>query len=459
MSTSTIFMLLMLLTLVAFIAIRQRSLKIAGFRSRDLHSLPRHYGYFAAACVVLPGLSIITLWLVFGTQVIDGLVIQGLTQSMEIGDRLQAQLVINRVKLVADTSTVLETNPHIIAAAQRYQALIMQGRYVTVGLTMIVGLIGLYYAYNRTGVTFRARNKFENIIIVLLASSSAIAVLTTLGIVLSLLFESLRFFQEVPVNDFLFGTHWSPQAALTEDHSAARGTYGAVPLFAGTLMISLIAMCVAVPIGLMSAIYMTQYASKPVRKLAKPLLEILAGVPTVVYGFFAVLVIAPAFRQLGEAIGIPVDSHSALAAGTVMGIMIIPYISSLSDDAITAVPQTLKEGSLALGATQSETITRVLLPAALPGIMGGILLAVSRAIGETMIVVMAAGMQANLTANPTEAVTTVTVQIVKLLTGDQEFDSAKTLSAFALGLMLFIATLALNLLAQRTVRRYREAYD
>jgi len=294
---------------------------------------------------------------------------------------------------------------------------------------------------------------------VVLIACSSVAILTTLGIVLSVLFESLMFFQKVPWTEFFFGTEWSPQTALRADQVGSTGAFGAVPLFAGTLLISLIAMLVAVPIGLMAAIYLAEYAPRQVRAWAKPVLEVLAGIPTVVYGFFAALTVAPAIRGWGEALGLTVASESALAAGLVMGIMIIPFVSSLSDDVINAVPQSMRDGSYALGATQSETITRVILPAALAGIVGGILLAVSRAIGETMIVVMAAGMSANLTANPLEAVTTVTVQIVTLLTGDQEFDSAKTLAAFALGLTLFAVTLFLNVIALHIVRKYREQYE
>ena len=293
----------------------------------------------------------------------------------------------------------------------------------------------------------------------LLLASSTLAVLVTLGIVLSLIFESTRFFQSVSVGEFLFGLHWSPQTALRADQVGSSGAFGAVPVFAGTLLITAIAMGVAMPLGLMSAITMAFYAGARLRAVAKPMLEILAGVPTVVYGFFAALVIAPMERGAGERLGLDVASESALAAGLVMGVMIIPFVSSLSDDAITAVPRELRDGSYGLGATRSETIRLVILPAALPGIMGAFLLAVSRAIGETMIVVMAAGLAANLTANPFEAVTTVTVQIVMLLTGDQEFDSAKTLAAFALGLVLFVVTLALNVVALHVVRRYREQYE
>ena len=276
---------------------------------------------------------------------------------------------------------------------------------------------------------------------------------------LSVLFEAFRFFQSVPFFDFLFGVEWSPQTAIRSDQVGASGAFGMVPLFTGTLLISAVAMLVAVPVGLMSAIYLAEYASRRLRSIAKPLLEILAGIPTVVYGFFAALTVAPAIRDAGDALGLEVASQSALAAGLVMGVMIIPFVSSLSDDVINAVPQALREGSLGLGATKSETIRQVVLPAALPGIVGSILLAVSRAIGETMIVVMAAGLAANLTANPLEAVTTVTAQIVTLLVGDQEFDSPKTLAAFALGLVLFLITLALNVIALHVVRRYREQYE
>ena len=293
----------------------------------------------------------------------------------------------------------------------------------------------------------------------LLIACSLVAVLTTVGIVASLAFEAFRFFQKVPISEFLFGLDWSPQTALRSDQVGSSGAFGAVPLVTGTLLISAIALAVAAPLGLYSAVYLSEYASKPVRSIVKPLLELLAGIPTVVYGFFAALVIAPFLRTSGEGFGLEISSESALAAGLAMGVMIIPLVSSLSDDVINAVPQHLRDGSYALGATKSETIRNVILPAATPGIAGSLLLAASRAIGETMIVVMAAGLAANLTLNPMEAVTTVTVQIVTLLTGDQEFDSAKTLSAFALGLLLFICTLVLNVIALRIVAHYREQYD
>ena len=300
---------------------------------------------------------------------------------------------------------------------------------------------------------------WERAILVCLIASALLAVLTTIGIVLSLIFESIRFFDKVPIFDFLFGLEWSPQTAMRADQVGSSGSFGAVPLFTGTALISAIAMCFAGPIGLLAAIYLAEYAGQNVRKTVKPLLEILAGVPTVIYGFFAALIVAPLLRDGGGAVGLDVSSESALAAGMVMGIMIIPIISSLSDDIISSVPMSLREASYSLGATQSETIRRAVLPAALPGIVSAMLLGASRAIGETMIVVMAAGLAANLTANPFEAVTTITVQIVGLLTGDQEFDSPKTLSAFALGLVLFVVTLMLNVTALSVVRRYRNVYD
>lgn len=299
----------------------------------------------------------------------------------------------------------------------------------------------------------------ERLLMGLLVASSLVSVAVTLAIVLSVLFESLRFFHLVPLTDFLFGTEWSPQIAMRPDQAGGSGSFGMIPLFTGTLLIMLIAMLVAVPLGLFSAIYMAEYAHPQTRAFAKPLLEILAGIPTVVYGYFAINAVAPVLRTWGAAAGIDVASESALAAGLVMGVMIIPFISSLSDDIISAVPRALRDASFALGATRSETIRQVVLPAALPGIMGAFLLAVSRAIGETMIVVMAAGLTANLTFNPLAAVTTVTVQIVTLLTGDQAFDSSKTLAAFALGLVLFCVTLGLNIVAIRIVSKYRNLYE
>jgi len=326
--------------------------------------------------------------------------------------------------------------------------------------TLIIGSLAMIMLCNRSiSVDFRARIYVERFIKGVLIALSTIAVLTTLGIILSLAFESWRFFEQVPLPDFLFGLQWSPQTALRADQTGQSGAFGAVPIFAGTFLIMFIAIIVAGPIGLMVAVYLSEYASQRTRSIVKPAVEILAGIPTVVYGFFALLTVGPTIRVISENLGFSVPTQSAISAGVVMGVMIIPLISSLSDDVINAVPQSLRDGSYALGATKSETMTKVIFAGALPGIIGAFLLAISRAIGETMIVVMAAGRAANLTANPFEAVTTVTVQIVALLTGDQEFDSPKTLAAFALGLVLFVMTLILNVIALTVVRKYRERYD
>lgn len=335
-------------------------------------------------------------------------------------------------------------------------------RWSSAGLAMAMALGGLTWMRRQITVTFRARNRVEGVVSFALFAMSGIAILTTLGIVLSLLFESIRFFAAIDwrIHEFLFGLQWSPQIAIRADQVGQTGAFGAVPLFAGTALITLVAMCVAVPVGLFAAIYLSEYASSRFRAIAKPVLEILAGVPTVVYGFFALLTVGPFIRDAAVLLGYEdAVTQSALSAGLVMGIMIIPFVSSLSDDVINAVPQSLRDGAYAMGATKSEAVRHVVLPAALPGIVGAILLAVSRAIGETMIVVMAAGQGANLTANPLESVTTITVQIVMLITGDQEFESAKTLSAFALALVLFALTLFLNIAALRVVERFRERYE
>lgn len=346
--------------------------------------------------------------------------------------------------------------------------------YGSLALAAVLSIGGFLISYRRLAPDFRARNRVEGWTAALFICCSVVAVLTTAGIVASLAYESWRFFQAVPPQDFLFGLDWDPQIAMRADQVAAKGAFGAVPLFAGTFLVMIIAMAVAAPIGLYSAIYLSEYASGWTRAVVKPLLEILAGVPTVVYGFFAALTVGPLFRggfnALGaQLVGGPLDglgqylmhvqNQMALVAGAVMGIMLIPFVSSLSDDILNSVPQSLRDGSLAMGATRSETVKRVVLPAALPGIMAALLLAVSRAVGETMIVTMAAGLQAKTTLNPLDTVTTVTVQIVTLLTGDQEFDSPKTLSAFGLGLTLFAVTLALNIIALRIVQKYREQYD
>ena len=374
--------------------------------------------------------------------------------------RERRQLFLSDALNIARGALPSRESENLFATAQVVRGHQQQIRYRVALFAIVMAIAGLLQTRAQIAPDLRARNHVESLVTSVLFLSSVIAILTTVGIVFSLLFESLRFFSSVPISEFLLGLQWSPQIALRADQVGQSGAFGAVPLFAGTFMITLIAMLVAVPIGLFSAIYLSEYAGPRFRATAKPVLEILAGIPTVVYGFFALLTVGPAIRALFTSLGFEdVVTQSALSAGLVMGIMIIPFISSLSDDVINAVPQSLRDGSYAMGATRSETISHVVMPAALPGVVGAILLAVSRAVGETMIVVMAAGQGANLTANPLESVTTITVQIVMLLTGDQEFDSPKTLSAFALGLVLFVITLVMNVIALRVVQRYREKYD
>jgi phosphate transport system permease protein len=399
-------------------------------------------------------------WLAFEDKIITNLVVADLPATYQSLSEPELNLIINDLRNQLSGNVVSrELNPDMQAATEHYGSLRATSKAALAVVFLSVAMLGMGLAWRKIAPDFWARNRVEAIVKVLLIICSTLAIFTTIGIVLSVLFESIRFFQAVPVLDFLFGLEWSPQTAIREDQVGSSGAFGAVPLFAGTLLISFIAMLVAAPIGLTSAIYLSEYSHPRFRATAKPLLEILAGIPTVVYGFFAALTVAPLIRDVSTNFGLDVSSESALAAGLVMGIMIIPFVSSISDDVINAVPQSLRDGSLALGSTQSEMIRKVVLPAALPGIVGGLLLAISRAIGETMIVVMAAGLAANLTVNPLEAVTTVTVQIVTLLVGDQEFDSPKTLAAFALGLMLFLVTLALNVVALYVVRKYREQYE
>ena len=386
-------LLIVLMSAIAYVAGRSRAAGLVVADGPRLHSLPSYHGLLVAAGAMLGGLALAILSaLVLGTQSV-----------------------------------------------------------VTPAAAVVGAAIGAVPLYSRSSADFRARNAFERVVLVVLVACSAVAVLTTIGIVFSVLFETMIFFRSVSPIEFLFGSHWSP--------TGTPASFGLIPLLVGTLLITVIAIAVAGPLGLLSAIYMAEYASPRLRNVLKPVLEILAGIPTVVLGFFAALTVAPLIRRTGEAIGLDVASESALAAGLVMGMMIVPLISSLSDDIINAVPQSLRDGSYAMGATKSETIKRVVLPAALPGIVSAFMLAISRAVGETMIVVMAAGLAANLTVNPLSAVTTITVQIATLLVGDQEFDSPKTLSAFALGFVLFFFTLALNYIALRIVQKYREQYD
>jgi phosphate transport system permease protein len=459
--SSTLLIVLVGLAVLAYYFGRQRAVNgaFAG-GPRTYHSLPGYHGGYVALWCLLPAVLLLTLWQIAEPFWLRAAVLSELPASVRDLPAEQLGLVYNDIRNLVEGNIVSSRpSPEILDAAELYRALRGLSRDLAAAAVLVLGFASIGWAFRRVTPDFRARNRVERTIEYLLIAASLVAILTTIGIFLSVLFEALRFFQQVSPLDFLFGLSWSPQTAIRADQVGSSGAFGAVPLFAGTLLISGLAMLVAVPVGLMSAIYLSEYASRRLRAYAKPMLEILAGIPTVVYGYFAALTVGPILRRAGETFGLDVASESALGAGLVMGIMIIPFVSSLSDDVITAVPQGLRDGSYGLGATRSETIRHVVLPAALPGIVGAVLLAVSRAIGETMIVVMAAGLAANLTANPFEAVTTVTVQIVTLLVGDQEFDSAKTLAAFALGLVLFLVTLALNVIALRVVRRYREQYE
>lgn len=450
MTPLTLWVLIAGLGLIGWLVARAKAQQMNTGRNA-LHSLPGHHGWYLALWIVLPALAGVVIW---------GAVSPGLIHAAVMADPAAASLpafdmernaILSEAYSLASNPAAIAFNPDaeklvpaVVAAKSKFGAL---GAI----LSLLLAFAGGGFGYTRLTASFQARTKVERVVLLLLLAASLLAVLTTVGIIASLLFESGLFFSKVSPLEFIFGTHWSP----------ANGSFGAVPLFWGTIFIgAIIAMIVAIPLGLMSAIYLTQYAHPDVRRWMKPMLEILAGIPTVVYGYFAALTVAPMVRDFAVMIGVSNPStESALAAGLVMGIMIIPFVSSMADDSIAAVPQAMRDGSLAMGATRSETIKKVLIPAALPGIVAGVMLAISRAIGETMIVVMAAGAAANLSANPFASMTTVTFQIVQLLTGDQEFDSAKTLSAFALGLVLFVVTLILNIIALRVVKRFREAYE
>ena len=422
------------------------------------HSRDSYHGLYLSLYLIIPSIILTLIWLATSQNIIDSLLkskIKYLMPDLSLGE-----INILKSKVVSAYDGILPIDSEqmeLLVSFYSSTNLISTNLIIIISALVSIGFF--LFALYKIKVRFNARSKVENILKYSMIAASCVAIITTIGIVLSLIIETIEFFKIIRIRDFLFGLQWSPQIALREDQVAGQGLFGAVPIFLGTILITLIAMIVAVPIGLLSAIYLSEYSNPKVRAIAKPMLEVLAGIPTVVYGFFAALTVAPFLRNNGASLGLSLSSESALAAGLVMGIMIIPLISSLSDDIINAVPQSLREGSAALGSTQSETVKFVILPAALPGIVSAILLALSRAIGETMIVVMAAGVAANLTFNPFESVTAVTVQIVVLLIGDQEFDSAKTLAAFALGFTLFIITLLLNILSIYIVRKYREQYD
>ncbi len=445
---------ILLLTVAGFLLARNRAVALAGDTPSLLHSRPVYHGGYVALWTAIAGFGLLLLGLIV-TNILIGMALYG---GLPAGlSEIERDLIVSDGVALSRGTLASRTDEARQAVAALY------GRLTTLqigGLALAsvgVAVFTLMRGLGRVAIPFRARTRFERVVQTLLMISAGIAVLTTIGIVASLLGQTLVFFSEIPVLNFLFGTHWSPLSGVHEGAMDPQKV-GAIPLFAGTLLITVIAMVVAVPVGLFSAIYLSDFASARARSIIKPMLEILAGIPTVVYGFFAAITVAPFLRDTGAAMGLSVSSESALAAGVVMGIMIIPFISSLSDDVINAVPQSLRDGSYGLGATKAETIRNVILPAALPGIMSAVLLGVSRAIGETMIVVMAAGQGANLTANPLEAVTTVTVQIVALITGDTEASTAAG-PAFALGFTLFCITLIFNIWALRLVRKYREVYD
>jgi phosphate transport system permease protein len=450
MTSSALFLLVAGLGLIGWLVARAKAQKLNTGRGA-LHSRPGHHGWHLALWIMVPALIGLVTWQSVSPGLIHQAVLADPTAaSLPMMDMERNALLSDAYALAANPNAAV-FNPDAQKLVGAVQA--AQSKFNLFGalITLLLAFAGGAFGYTRITAAFPARTHVERAVLGGLLLASLLAILTTGGIIASLLYETGLFFSKVSPTEFLFGLHWSP----------ANGSFGAVPLFWGTIFIgAIIAMIVAIPLGLMSAIYLTQYASAQMRRVLKPLLEILAGIPTVVYGYFAALTVAPMIRDFASAIGMANPStESALAAGLVMGIMIIPFVSSMADDSIAAVPQAMRDGSLAMGATRSETIKRVLIPAALPGIVAGVMLAISRAIGETMIVVMAAGAAARLSANPFDSMTTVTFQIVQLLTGDQEFDSPKTLSAFALGLVLFVVTLALNIIALRVVKRFREAYE
>ncbi|GAA0869509.1 phosphate ABC transporter permease subunit PstC [Brevundimonas basaltis] len=448
-------------------------------RGIHAHSRPAQFGAWALIWTAVPALVVLIAAAVFGPAIEGSLIMGGAPEAVSELDPLRRGAFFGDARAIGagQPATQIWPAPYAELLPAEGARVAGIGRMLDLGtvvLAALAALLGALFVFSRIRPDMRARNRVEGWVVALLFVSSAVAVLTTVGIIASLVFDSLRFFASVPIFEFLFGTQWSPQTAIRADQVGSTGAFGALPLFAGTFLIMLIAMVVAAPVGLFAAIYLSEYAGPAFRATVKPVLEVLAGVPTVVYGFFAALTVGPAFREFFNGLGAllvggPLDgigqylmlvqNQMALVAGAVMGIMLIPFVSSLSDDIINAVPQSLRDGSYAMGATKSETVKRVLLPAALPGVAGAMLLAMSRAIGETMIVTMAAGLAARLTLNPLDTVTTVTVQIVTLLTGDQEFNSPKTLAAFGLGLTLFLVTLALNIIAQRIVHTYRQQYD
>ncbi|NOZ32963.1 MAG: phosphate ABC transporter permease subunit PstC [Alphaproteobacteria bacterium] len=458
-----VLVVLLLVGLALVLAGRARAVALVGGDTTALASRPAYHGAFLLLAALVPAASVLIVWAMAGPVLTGWLVVASLGEALAPLDAAERGVLLASASEFAAGRGFGTPSPLVENAAMAYRSMGSAVHWLFGFLATSGAVAGALWGWRKIAPRWPARPYVERAIITLLGAAAGLAILTTLAIIFSLVLESIRFFQLVSPIDFLFGLHWSPQSAYAgvggEAGTRTGEVFGALPVLAGTLLITAIAIAIAAPVGLLSAIYLSEYASDPARAILKPVLEILAGIPTIVYGFFAALSVAPFVRQMGEAVGLSVSSQSALAAGLVMGVMIIPFVSSLSDDIIRAVPQTLRDASAALGATRSETIVKTVLPAAMPGVVSALLLAISRAIGETMIVVMAAGLAANLTLNPFEAVTTVTVQIVTLLVGDQAFDSAKTLSAFALGLMLFTITLMFNILALKIVTKYRQNYD
>lgn len=434
--------------------------RIARADGSEVNSLPSYHAWYVALWVALPALLFAVAWTFVSPQLVLAKVLADPAAAQLPAFGFQRQSILGEAQAIALGQISVGFNPQSQALVAPFRSALRFYGTIGLGVTLLLALGGGLFAYRRINAGFTARRRVERAAFGGFLLASLVAIFTTFGILASLTFETIRFFSLVNPGAFLFGTHWAPDP-MAPPGVGLEHNYGAVPLIWGTIYIgAIIAMIVAIPLGLMSAVFLTQYASPTLRRWMKPMLEILAGVPTVVYGYFAALTVAPLIRDFGQAVGLSgVSSESALAAGLVMGIMIIPLVSSMADDSIAAVPQAMRDGSLALGATKSETIRKVLIPAALPGIVAGIMLAVSRAIGETMIVVMAAGRTARLSGNPLDSMTTVTAQIVALLTSEGTPDHPATLSAYALGFMLFVVTLALNFVALRVVKRFREAYE
>ncbi|MCV0426675.1 MAG: phosphate ABC transporter permease subunit PstC [Roseibium sp.] len=490
MSLFWLILIVLAIAVAGYVLGRARAMSSAGGERHALHSLPSYYGANVAMKAAVPAFLLLIVWLLvqpfYVNKEISGLIpdsaisegssrglvlaevrraARGLDNAVASGEisedfarsaRADINDVTTRLKEAGQIVTSDITQP-VLRAAQRYRVLAATGNlYMTIAV-ILTAIGGALWGLKETNAQFWARNTVEKGVRVILIAAASIAILTTIGIVLSLVFNTVEFFRLYPAADFFFGLTWSPSFSGRGGSSEL----GILPLLWGTFYISFVALAVAVPIGLFAAIYLSEYATPRVRAVAKPLLEILAGIPTIVYGLFALLTVGPLLLSVfgDNGLGIMKAGTAVMTAGLVMGIMLIPFVSSLSDDIINAVPQAMRDGSYGLGATKSETVKQVILPAALPGIVGAILLAASRAIGETMIVVLGAGAAARLSLNPFEAMTTVTAKIVSQLTGDADFASPVALVAFALGMTLFVVTLGLNIVALYIVRKYREQYD